>query len=47
MIQDMKNGGTIILNGDDDLLSRMGPVKGIDPVFFGISEDCEFYASDL
>ncbi len=44
---DMKNGGTIILNGDDDLLSRMGPVKGIDPVFFGISEDCEFYASDL
>ncbi|MCI9168408.1 MAG: UDP-N-acetylmuramoyl-tripeptide--D-alanyl-D-alanine ligase [Dorea sp.] len=47
MIQDMKNGGTIILNGDDDLLSRMGPVKGVDPVFFGISRDCEFYASDL
>lgn len=47
MIQDMKNGRTIILNGDDDLLSRMGPVKGVDPVFFGISRDCEFYASDL
>ncbi len=47
MIQDMKSGGTIILNGDDDLLSRMGPVKGVDPVFFGISRDCEFYASDL
>lgn len=47
MIQDMKNGGTIILNGDDDLLSKMGPVKGVDPMFFGISEECEFYASDL
>lgn len=47
MIQDMKNGGTIILNGDDDLLSKMGPVKGVDPIFFGISEECEFYASDL
>ncbi len=47
MIQDMKNGGTIILNGDDDLLARMGPVKGVDPVFFGISDECEFYASDL
>lgn len=47
MIQDMKNGGTIILNGDDDLLFKMGPVKGVDPVFFGINDSCEFYASDL
>ncbi len=47
MIQDMKNDGTIILNGDDDLLSKMGPVKGVDPVFFGINESCEFCASDL
>lgn len=47
MIQDMKNGGTIILNGDDTLLSRMGPVKGVEPVFFGINSSCEFYASDL
>lgn len=47
MIQDMKNGGTIILNGDDNLLSKMGPVKGVDPVFFGLDSDCEFYASDL
>lgn len=47
MIQDMKNGGTIILNGDDDLLSKMGPVKGVDPIFFGLNETSEFYASDL
>ena len=39
MIQDMKNGGTIILNGDDDLLSQMGPVKGSTPVFFGTGEN--------
>ena len=38
MIQDMKNGGTIILNGDDDLLSQMGPAKGSTPVFFGTGE---------
>lgn len=47
MIQDMKNGGTIILNGDDDLLKKMGPVKGVTPVFFGLNDNSEFYASDL
>ncbi len=46
MIQDMKNGGTIILNGDDDLLSGMGAVKGSEPLFFGTYEDCQFYVSD-
>lgn len=45
MIQDMKNGGTIILNGDDDLLSEMGPVKGATPIFFGTGENCSFRAS--
>ncbi len=29
MIQDMKTGGSILLNGDDDLLRDMGPVKGV------------------
>lgn len=47
MIQDMKSGGSIILNGDDDLLSKMGPVKGVEPVFFGTGEDNQFFASDL
>lgn len=27
MIQDMKTGGSILLNGDDDLLRDMGPVQ--------------------
>lgn len=47
MIQDMKHGGSIILNGDDDLLSRMGPVKGVTPVLFGTTEDCQCHASDI
>lgn len=42
MIQDMKSGGTIILNGDDDLLSEMGPVKGAVPILFGAGENCSF-----
>ena len=47
MIQDMKHGGSIILNGDDDLLSEVGPIKGVTPVFFGHNDDCEFKASDV
>lgn len=47
MIQDMKAGGTIILNGDDDLLSRMGPVKGVSPIFFGTTPGCQLYADGI
>lgn len=47
MLQDMKDGGTIILNGDDDLLSKMGPVKGVTPIFFGTTPDNSFYADNI
>lgn len=47
MIQDMKDGGTIILNGDDDLLSQMGPVKGVAPEFFGTTPDNDVYADNI
>ena len=47
MIQDMKPGGSILLNGDDDLLRDMGPVKGVDPEFFGLGKNCQFYATDV
>ncbi len=47
MIQDMKDGGTIILNGDDDLLAKMGPVKGVTPTLFGTTSDNDFYADHL
>lgn len=47
MIQDMKNGGTIILNGDDSLLSKTAPIKGVSPIFFGMGEDNTFRADHL
>lgn len=47
MIQDMKNGGTIILNGDDDLLSQTAPIKGVSPIFFGMGEENSFYADHI
>ena len=47
MIQDMKDGGTIILNGDDDLLSQVGPIKGATPILFGLGENCQFYADNI
>lgn len=47
MIQDMKDGGTILLNGDDDLLSTVGITKGVMPQFFGIGENNSFYADNI
>ncbi len=47
MIQDMKSNGTIILNGDDDLLSQTAPIKGVTPLFFGINEQNQFYADNI
>lgn len=48
MFRDMKNGGSVILNGDDPLLSRLGPVKGVTPVFYGLNpEICDIYASEI
>ncbi len=47
MIQDMKDGGTIILNGDDDLLAKMGPVKDVTPSLFGTGPDNDFYADHI
>lgn len=47
MIQDMKEGGTIIFNGDDDILSKSGPIKGVSPVFFGTNANCQFRADNI
>lgn len=47
MIQDMKDGGKILLNGDDDLLSTVGEIKGVDPEFFGMKDSCKFRAEDV
>ena len=39
--------GTIILNGDDDKLSTLQEVKGIQPVFFGIDSDRAISATQI
>ena len=39
--------GTIILNGDDDKLSTLQVVKGIQPVFFGIDSDRAISATQI
>lgn len=47
MIKDMKDGGTILFNGDDDLLAKAGSFKGIEPMFFGTKDNSQVYATDI
>ena len=47
MIKDMKEGGSIFLNGDDDLLSTVGERNGVMPQFFGIGKNNSFYADNI
>jgi UDP-N-acetylmuramoyl-tripeptide--D-alanyl-D-alanine ligase len=39
--------GAVILNGDDDKLSTIQDVKGIQPVFFGIESQRAIYADEI
>lgn len=43
----MNPEGSIILNGDDDKLSTVHPANGIQPVFFGLDENRDFYADQI
>lgn len=47
MFRDMKDGGSIILNGDDPLLSTLGSVRGIEPVLYGAGDNCSVRATDI
>ena len=47
MFQDMKPGGSIILNGDDPLLAAVGPVRGVKPLFYGTNPRCDIYADEI
>lgn len=48
MFKDMKAGGSIILNGDDPLLSTIGTVKGVDPIFFSLEDtSAPVHATDI
>lgn len=43
----MDTSGSVILNGDDDILSQVTSVKGISPVFFGFGENCSVRAENI
>lgn len=47
MFQFMNPNGSIILNGEDDMLSTVKPFHGTNPVFFGLSDSNKFYATDI
>lgn len=47
MFDFMRDNAQIILNGDDDKLITVQNVKGITPVFFGLSEHHNYYATDI
>jgi len=43
----MQDGGTVFVNGDDDMLQTIGEVKGRKPERFGIDPANDYYASDI
>lgn len=47
MFQFMQPEGSIVLNGDDDKLITVSDYNGVRPVFFGLSDDKDYYATDL
>ncbi len=44
MLQYMNPNGRILFNGDDDKLSSFTPESGVQPVYFGLGEHCQFRA---
>ena len=43
----MNPNGIVILNGDDDKLTRIRNVHGIEPQFFGLGKDCDVCAEKI
>lgn len=43
----MNPAGSIVLNGDDDMLSTVTPANRIDPIFFGLDPGCRYYAKSI
>ncbi len=43
----LKKDGAICLNGDDDLLSTLQEIKGIQPLFFGLNEKNMIHATNV
>lgn len=47
MFAHLREGGHIVLCGDDDKLSTIKEYNGIKPIFYGIETDREYYAKDI
>lgn len=47
MIQDLKEGGSIVLNGEDDLLATLPSYQGISPIFYGNTPNASCYATEV
>jgi len=47
MFDHLKLNASIVLNGDDDMLTTVSDIHGIKPAFFGLSESCDIYASNI
>lgn len=47
MFDFMREGGIAVLCGDDDKLSEIKEVQGRTPVFFGLSEGCDYTAHSI
>lgn len=43
----LRDGGRVILNGDDDKLLAVAAVKGKAPIFFGLGKNHEYYADAI
>ncbi|SHI34531.1 UDP-N-acetylmuramoyl-tripeptide--D-alanyl-D-alanine ligase [Parasporobacterium paucivorans] len=47
MFEFLPRDGIIILNGDDDILSRAAMINGIRPLFFGLGHQNDIYAENI
>ena len=47
MLDFIQPGGSIIVNGDDDKLCQLKSTHGIEPTFFGLSEDYPVWADEI
>ncbi len=46
-LKNVKSGGKIIINGDDENALRAAKISGRDFITFGLSENCDVRASDI
>lgn len=47
IIDGMKDGGVLILNGDDPILAQVKPDRPVKTVFYGSGENCQYRVQDV